>query len=667
MSPLLSRQPIGLDEQGLSYSVLAAQSRILQLLGDGVAGREVAAEICRIAAERFAGVGCAILTLDGAATHLTVLAVGGAAAAHSPPSSAASRPPSRVRSSGRSRLGAPEFCAAMQGGARVLSAARCGPRRRPRVLLVGGDPRPSRGRNRAALTGVVCLFHPERKRPGPRGVKVLELLASLAGLAVERAARARDAMRSAATDSAHERWVDPLTQLPGRQLFERMLRDLIGASDPDTTRFALLLIDVDRFLDINERYGSRLGDILLASFARRMQKALRRGDLAARLEGDCFALLVRMGDDADEASRLAGRFREEGRRSFDFDGQSIALTVSVGVGVFPWDGSQGAMLLANAEVALRAARAAGGDGFRIYSASLRAEPPRGERRRDVARGGRGALGDVPIGGVEHGAIALPVPRRTRGRRGSTSWSSSGNRSSRSARGAGSDSPPASPGGVREARAPAPPTSGGWRRAPAWCRRSCAGTCATRWATSRARPATCRRRCGSRSRSAAPALATEGFVGTVVELLAGERLAPEPVATRDPGAGAGARRRRSDEPPRDARRASGVRLELSGVGSGNLPLEALTEIAWSGWKLDAYLVRTARARPEVGALASGLIALAREMKAVSIAEQVDEALDLTWLGLHRCDLAQGAALRRPVAADQLARDRSRSCARTSSCC
>ena len=74
MSPLLSRQPIGLDEQGLSYSVLAAQSRVLQLLGGGVAGREVATEICRIAAERFAGVGCAILTLEAGVPHLTLLA-----------------------------------------------------------------------------------------------------------------------------------------------------------------------------------------------------------------------------------------------------------------------------------------------------------------------------------------------------------------------------------------------------------------------------------------------------------------------------------------------------------------------------------------------------------------------------------------------------------------
>ena len=100
-------------------------------------------------------------------------------------------------------------------------------------------------------------------------------------------------------------------------------------------------------------------------------------------------------------------------------------------------------------------------------------------------------------------------------------------------------------------------------------------------------------------------------------------------------------------------AERVRLHLAGVGAGNLPLEALTELSWSGFKLDSFLVRSARSRPAVGALASGLLALAREMRAVSSAEQVDDPLDLTWLGLHRCDLAQGTTLRRPVEADQLA--------------
>ena len=112
MSPLLSRQPIGLDEQGLSYSILAAQSRVLQLLGDGVAGREVAAEICRIAAERFAGIGCAILTLDGGSPQLTLLAAAALPAAFT--AEVAGLEAAVARAVFRPfETGAPDFCEAM--------------------------------------------------------------------------------------------------------------------------------------------------------------------------------------------------------------------------------------------------------------------------------------------------------------------------------------------------------------------------------------------------------------------------------------------------------------------------------------------------------------------------------------------------------------------------
>lgn len=651
MAPWRSSQTLGFDEQGLSYPILAAQSRVLKLLGDGVAGREVAAEICRIAAERFAGVSCAILTLETGSDRLTVLADAALPARFSAALAGLSV------TSGKSVFraldsGAPDFCAAMadepafaplHAAAREAGLESCWS---AAIRAVGGD-------ESTAFTGLVCLFHPERKRPGPRGFKVLELLASLAGLAVERAARARDALRSAASDPAQERWVDPLTQLPSRQLFERMLRDLIGASDPDGTRFALLLVDVDRFLDVNERYGSRMGDILLASFARRMQKALRRGDLAARLEGDCFALLVRMGDDADEATRLAGRFREEGRRGFDFDGQSIGLTVSVGVAIFPWDGSQGAMLLANAEIALRAARAAGGDGFRLYSASLRGAALPAASAGSARLGAIGAFATSgAVGGTGgSGAIALPGPGAQEGAPRLDElellWEPLLEVSSRRWVGLTARLAWRRPGGGRAGAADL------WRVAA----RSGMVAGILRWYVRNALGDFAR---ATRELQAlvrlsipvgAPVLATESFIGTVVELLAGARLAPElvgleiPVQVLERDAGALTSRFATLA-------AEGVRLDLSGVGVGNLPLAALTEIAWSGWKLDGYLVRTARARPEAGALAAGLIALAREMKAVSIAEQVDEALDLTWLGLHRCDLAQGAALRRPVEADQL---------------
>jgi len=637
MSPLLSRQPIGLDEQGLSYSVLAAQSRVLQLLGDGVAGREVATEICRIAAERFAGVGCAILTLEAGVPHLTLLAAAalpeGFTAAISGLEVAVARAVFRSL-----ETGAPDFCEAMSeepaffplhAAARAAGLESCWS---APIRAVDGEESPH-------FSGVVCLFHPERKRPGPRGVKVLELLTSLAALAAEREARARDAMRTAASDSARERWIDPLTQLPGRQLFERMLRDLIGASDPEGARFALVLVDVDRFFEVNEQYGSRLGDILLANFARRMQKALRRGDLAARLEGDCFALLVRMGGDADEASRLAGRFREEGRRSFEFDGQAITLTVSVGVGIFPWDGTQVAMLLANAEVAMRAARAAGGDGFRIYSASLRA---------DAARPESASAAPAP---PPTGAIALPGPGAPDGAPRldelALLWEPSFEISSRRWGGLTARLTWRRPGGGRVGAADL------WRVAARagmvpgilrWYVRSALGDFAR---VTRDLPSPVRLTLPV----AAPTLASEGFVGTVAELLAEQRLAREAVAIEIP-----VQVLERDAPTLTPRlrslSAERVRLELSGVGAGNLPLEALTDFAWSGWKLDSYVVHTARARPAVGALVAGLLALARQMNVVSIAEQVDDPLDLTWLGLRRCDLAQGAALRRPVPADQL---------------
>jgi len=643
MSPLLSRQPIGLDDQGLSYSVLAAQSRVLQRLGDGAAGREVAAEICRIAAERFAGVGCAILTLESGSPHLTLLAAAALpdafTAALSGLEVAVARAVFRTLDSG-----VPDFCEAMSeapaffplhGAARTAGLESCWS---APIRVVDGD-------EAVQYSGVVCLFHPERKRPGPRGVKVLELLASLAALAAGRAARARDALRSAASESAQERWIDPLTQLPGRQLFERMLRDLIGASDPDGTRFALVLVDIDRFFEVNERYGSRLGDILLANFARRMQKALRRGDLAARLEGDCFALIVRMSGDADEATRLAGRFREEGRRSFEFDGQAIALTVSVGVGIFPWDGSQGAMLLANAEVAMRAARAVGGDGFRIYSASLRGEAARGTERSESAP-------RVQAPPTATGAIALPGPGALDGTPRldelALLWEPCFEISSRRWAGLTARLAWRRPGGGRVGAADL------WRVAaragmvPGILRWYVRNALADFARVTRDLPSPVRLTLPA----SAPTLASEGFVGTFAELLAGERLAPEAIAIEIPVQVL--ERDAAVLLPRLAALAGErVRLHLADVGAGNLPLEALTELAWSGFKLDSFLVRSARSRPAAGALASGLLALAREMRAVSSAEQVDDPLDLTWLGLHRCDLAQGTTLRRPVEADQLA--------------
>lgn len=606
-----------LDEHGPSYSTLADQARVLKQLADGVAGRDVLGEICRIAAERFAGVGCAVLALETTAKKVELLA----SAAVAPPFAAAL---GSLGAAAARRVfpalvdGTARFCEAMSedpqfaplqaaAAASGLEACWSAPIRAPSA---GGAP--------PAVVGLVCLVQPERKRPAPRGAKVLELLAALAGLALERERASRSSLR--------DRWIDPLTRLPGRQLFERLLGHAIDSASPEKDRFAVLQIDLDRFLEINDTYGFRVGDFLLSSFAQRLQRALRRNDLAARLEGDCFVLLLRMEKDAEEVEQLAARFRTEGRQAFEVETHRIPLTCSLGVAVYPWDGLQAQTLIGNAEVALRAARGSGGDRYQIYSAGLRA----GEAAARVAA--PGTAGEAPrLEELE--LVWEPVfetaSRKFAGFSARLAWRR--------------------PGGSRAG------ASDFWRAAA----QSGLTAAATRW---QLRNALLDHQRWSTSPGEAPTLslpiapqqlAGEGFVGTALELFAECRVAPSRVAFEVPVVALG--RDAETHLPRLAELArAGCALELTGVGGGNLPLDSLAELVFRVWKLDPYLTRTARLRPANGLLVNGLVAFVHALGGLIQAEQVDDPMDLGWLGVHRVDLAQGPALRRPMTGDQVLR-------------
>ncbi len=609
--------PGELEEHGPSYSTLADQARVLKLLADGAPGREVLTEICRIAAERFAGVGCAILALDEGGKRLEVVA----AAAVAPPFAAAlgalgARPARQVFPTLSD--GAPRFCEAMSGkpefaplhAAAAASSLEACWTAAVRAPTEGGAPPP--------VVGLVCLVQSERKRPAPRGVKVLELLAALAGLALERERGNRTSQR--------ERWVDPLTRLPGRQLFERLLGHAIELANPERDRFAIVELDLDRFLEVNDSFGFRVGDYLLSSFGQRLQRALRRNDLVARLEGDCFVLLVRMERDAEELEQLAARFREEGRRAFELEGQSIPLTCSLGVAVYPWDGLQAQTLIGNAEVALRSARANGGDRFQIYSAGLRA----GEG------GPRAAAPAAPYATPRLEDLELlweptfeTASRRFTGFSARLAWRR--------------------PEGGRAGAADF------WRAAAA------AGqtAAASRWQLRNAfldfvRLAPAKEKGPRLSLPvAAQQLVGDGFVGTALELLAECRLGPSRVSFEIPMLAL--RRDAEVHMPRLGELvAAGCGLELGGVGAGSFSLDPLAELEFGVWRLDPYLTRTARLRPPTGALVNGLVAFAHALGAQVLAEQVDDPMDLGWLGVHRVDLAQGPALRRTLTEEQARR-------------
>jgi diguanylate cyclase (GGDEF)-like protein len=121
---------------------------------------------------------------------------------------------------------------------------------------------------------------------------------------------------------------DALTDLPARTLFERAVADAL-ASDDDG-HVAVMMLDLDRFKEVNDTLGHHAGDALLIEFSRRMTRLLQPGDMLARLAGDEFAIVCRR-QDPDGIVELARACVETGGRAVALDGLEIVVTVSVGV------------------------------------------------------------------------------------------------------------------------------------------------------------------------------------------------------------------------------------------------------------------------------------------------------------------------------------------------
>ncbi len=159
---------------------------------------------------------------------------------------------------------------------------------------------------------------------------------------------------------------DSLTGLPNRVLFaERLERALNIPAQP--ARVALLLLDLDRFKQVNDTFGHAMGDLLLKQVADRFGDALRGSDLVARLGGNEFALLVPDAD-AASASRLAERLLGLLERPFVIDDQAVAVGASIGIALAPEHGTDSQALLQHADVAMYVAKRSEGS-YAVYDRS----------------------------------------------------------------------------------------------------------------------------------------------------------------------------------------------------------------------------------------------------------------------------------------------------------
>jgi len=178
---------------------------------------------------------------------------------------------------------------------------------------------------------------------------------------------------------AHERLVhdavhDNLTHLPNRALFlDRLSNTMLRASKDESVRPAVLFIDLDKFKSVNSSFGLLVGDSLLLTVARRLQRHLQPEDTLARVGGDQFAMIVLGEEDADGLAGLAERLRRSLRSPIKIAGQDIVLTGSMGIAVYDSEAKNETELLKNAEIAMYRAKRAGSDHIELFRSEMRTD------------------------------------------------------------------------------------------------------------------------------------------------------------------------------------------------------------------------------------------------------------------------------------------------------
>ena len=158
---------------------------------------------------------------------------------------------------------------------------------------------------------------------------------------------------------------DALTDLPNRRHFSDALERAIDWARHDGSKLALLLLDLDRFKQINDSLGMATGDRVLIEVADRIRTCLRQGDMLARVGGDQFAMLVQQADHRG-AEAAAQRVLEAMDRPYTLEGTQFTLTCSVGIALLPSDASDAGTLLRHAESAMQEAKIGGRAAFRFH-------------------------------------------------------------------------------------------------------------------------------------------------------------------------------------------------------------------------------------------------------------------------------------------------------------
>lgn len=162
---------------------------------------------------------------------------------------------------------------------------------------------------------------------------------------------------------------DPLTGLPNRAVFGEHLAIALEYAARHNTQLAVVSIDLDRFKEVNDVFGHAVGDGLLGEVAKRLKNACG-GAFVARLGGDEFSLVAIDGPQPAITEELAARLQTAVAEEMNIDGHLVRTGLSIGVAIYPSDGSDIEALLANADAALYRAKREGRGSVRFFEAEM---------------------------------------------------------------------------------------------------------------------------------------------------------------------------------------------------------------------------------------------------------------------------------------------------------
>jgi diguanylate cyclase (GGDEF)-like protein len=180
---------------------------------------------------------------------------------------------------------------------------------------------------------------------------------------------------------------DPLTGLPNRRFFAEKLDEYLRGAN-DTQRLAVLMLDLDGFKTVNDRYGHAAGDKALSEFARRVAILLRADSVLARIGGDEFAIIMPKIASLDDPTNLARRIAAAVAEPFVINGSTADFGVGVGIAIAPNDGTDPDELVRRADRALYRAKGAGPSSVRFFEPEMDTHV---ERRIQIEREFRSAL------------------------------------------------------------------------------------------------------------------------------------------------------------------------------------------------------------------------------------------------------------------------------------